>query len=91
MKTRFPVIAAALIAAASLALAAEPAPLPDMSQALQSRIDGRISASLDGHSRSRPVAPEEPRAVSRGADRTATTSASGRTDESGWKPYHSAM
>ena len=77
--------------AAGPTLAAEDtAKLPDLSRALQARIDGRMSAALNTRAVSETKSAE--RAESPGSTaRRETTSASGRTDGRGWKPYHSAM
>lgn len=75
--------------AASPAALADQALLPDMSTALQSRIDGTIAATLNGRADDRREAAAK-HSTGRGTQRS-TGAGSGRTDEPGWKPYHSAM
>jgi hypothetical protein len=74
------------------ALADEPGRLPDLSGALQARIDGRMSAVLDAKPAGKP-APAPVSASRPSADRADAVAERRplRTDESGWKPYHSAM
>ena len=70
----------------------DPAPLPDISSALQSWIDGRMSEVLNGSTETHraTASPEPIESLDQGLARRAAPP-SGRTDEPGWKPYHSAM
>jgi hypothetical protein len=77
------------LAASPAVLADQAAPIPDMSPALQSRIDSAVAATLNGraHGRTETAARHS---VGTATQRPAE-SGSGGTDEPGWKPYHSAM
>jgi hypothetical protein len=76
-------------AASPAVLADQASPIPDMSPALQSRIDSAVAATLDGRTHGRPE-PAARHSTGTGTQRSAG-SGSGGTDEPGWKPYHSAM
>jgi hypothetical protein len=94
MTPRTPTFTLALLLAlgAGPAMADDPIRLPDLGGALQSQIDGHLSAILENRARPRQQArAQEPTRSAVHRIEPGTVSAAGRTDEPGWKPYHSAL
>jgi hypothetical protein len=94
MKGRAQICTLILLSAMSVGrvLADEPARLPDLGSALQARIDGRVAASLNTGVETRQEASVA--AATPSPDRRTHPQSEprlGRTDEPGWKPYHSAL
>lgn len=91
-RRRVPAVALLFTPAASpLAYAGPAVQLPDMSSALQSRIDRQESDIPSRHASEDATASAWQFGTARRGTRPDMPSGSGCADEPAWKPYHSAM